>query len=204
MASRIPREIVDLIVEGLCEQDPASEKAALQSCCLVGKIFVPACQKRLFQEVVLQPATFTTSASESIEGPDYTLRFSQLLQNSPHLADYVSQLTYRFANEGTLNKCVEETLKKLRHFTILELQVEDTLQRGYTDFFGWSLSTTGLEQSQHAQAVLSLIQQPQLRKLILRSLELPIDALEPCFQLQIVELHDSTCFHIDEHKRYAD
>lgn len=195
MASpKVPTELVDIILENLANDGLEISKTALRSFCLAGKALVPLCQKRLFREVVLQPDVFEMPTGLVESRHNITRLFAKLVQERPHLADYVRHLTYRYSNGGEVGKVVEEALKKLRLVSHLELHVENPWETGTTYFS---------DGPRHAQAILSLVQRPQLRTLVLRNMELPMYALANCMQLRSIELDNATCFSLDKRDQYV-
>nr|GAT48666.1 predicted protein [Mycena chlorophos] len=85
MATRIPSELIDAIVEHI------PDDASLRSCCLAASIFRSPCQKRLFHSLSLH---LPSGGGTSDRKPFHAL--AKRFEENPHLASLVKHLSLYF------------------------------------------------------------------------------------------------------------
>ena len=108
-AVTFPLEIKETILELLAEDDKGH--LALKTCSLVCRAFLPISRKHIFESIVLDQRSPTT-----------TYAFECLLRETPEIADYIRKLDYNIPSADLISSSFQESLKRISRLESLSVR----------------------------------------------------------------------------------
>ncbi|KAK7018790.1 hypothetical protein VNI00_018219 [Paramarasmius palmivorus] len=128
VAVQLPQEVLDTILDNL---HPRDDVQTLKQCALTARCLVPAAQRILFREVILTEYKYSGT-----KRPD---RFLSLLNKSPHLAKYITELELHFHERSLQPDDLSQhpsasILPRLQSLKKVSVHWHDTSASGSRDF----------------------------------------------------------------------
>ena len=116
MPSTFPLEIEEMILDILGEDDEGH--SALKTCSLVCQAFLHICRKHIFESIVLNAISPSTT---------HPFKFERLLRKTPEIADYIRKLDVTIRAADLANPSILDSLKRISRLEFLIFQSHTTL-----------------------------------------------------------------------------
>ena len=164
-----PLEIEETILNHL-----ADTRAALETCSLVCRAFLPICRKHIFGRITF---IYREDHEKSL-----IPAFERLLRETPEIADYIHIFDYSIRAEDLTSPSIQELLKRISKLKIFIIQTHDH----YESEFNW-------ENSPIRPALLHLLHLPTLTHFkMIRINNFVVSDLTPCVNLKYLDIGSYT------------